>query len=141
NSLKALIDWRIIQKEPIPGDRRDHFVAVTDVWTMAMRIAAVRKAREIDPALETLDLCMEEAAGDPRVSKEQRARIEAMLEFTSTMDKFYAQMLKLPTQTLWRLVRMGDAIVAMMGLGKKRKESPSEPGQPSEILALEDKTP
>src|SRR5262249_51202147 len=43
NSLRELQSWRLIRRVPLPGDRRDHFEAETDVWEMAMRIAAVRK--------------------------------------------------------------------------------------------------
>jgi DNA-binding transcriptional regulator GbsR (MarR family) len=107
NSLKELQSWRIIERIPIPGDRRDHFSAEMDVWDIAVRITAVRKQREIDPALETLDLCVEEAADDPRVSVEQRKRIQDMQRFVRTMDHWYSQMLALPSATLLRLVSLG----------------------------------
>ena len=122
NSLKELQTWRIIERVPIPGDRRDHFTAETDVWEIAVRIAAVRKQREIDPALDTLDLCAKEAADDSRVSAQQRERIENMQKFVHAMDHWYSQMLTFPSATLLRMVRMGDRIVSMLGLAGKKKE-------------------
>ena len=118
NSLKELQTWGIIERSPVPGDRRDHFTAETDVWEMAKRIATVRKQREIDPAIKTLNACLEEADGDKRVSAEQRERLEAMHEFTSTMDRWYGQMLNVPTATLFKLVRMGDKIIGAV-VGRK----------------------
>lgn len=118
NSLKDLIAYKIVQRVPVAGDRRDHFRAETDVWELARRIAAVRKAREIDPALETLTHCLTEAEDDPRVSNEQRRRLREMQAFTADMDRWYAQMQALPVKTLARLVRLGDRIVSLLGLNR-----------------------
>ncbi|MEE9330225.1 MAG: MarR family transcriptional regulator [Parvularculaceae bacterium] len=121
NSLKELQSWKIIARTPLPGDRRDYFVAEADVWEMAMRIAAVRKQREIDPALETLSACLEEADGDKDVSDIQRQRLEDLRAFTLTMDRWYDQMLNVPTPVLLRMVKMGDKVVKLLGFGQKKK--------------------
>ncbi len=119
NSLKELLTYKVIRKHPIPGDRRDHFVAETDVWQVAKHIAAVRKAREIDPALDTLNDCLAAAAGDNRVTDEQIKRLREMQEFTATMDRWYVKMSSLPSTTLSRLVAMGDTVVKVLNLGRK----------------------
>ena len=118
NSLKELLTFQIIDRVPVAGDRRDHFTAETDVWELARRIAAVRKTREIDPALKTLSHCLKEAEGDPRVSEGQRRRLQDMQSFTADMDRWYSQMQALPVRTLTRLVRLGDRIVALLGLNR-----------------------
>jgi len=122
NSLKELLTWKIIDRVPMPGDRRDYFKAETDVWEVAFRIAALRKEREIDPALKTLNTCLQEAEGDPRITEEQRRRLEEMHAFTSTMDHWYGQMLSVPTSALLRMIKMGDRIVSVLGFGKKDKK-------------------
>lgn len=119
NSLKELLGYKIVRRVPMSGDRRDHFCAETDVWELARRIAAVRKTREIDPALETLTHCLDDADGDLRVSDEQRRRLREMHAFTTDMDRWYIQMQALPVRTLTRLVRLGDRIVALLGLNQK----------------------
>ena len=122
NSIKELQAWKIIERVPIPGDRRDYFQAETDVWDMAFRIAAVRKEREIDPALKTLNACLSEAEDDPRVSAAQRKRLEEMYELTTTMDHWYAQMLKVPSNVLLRIIKMGDRVVSLLNMGRKPKD-------------------
>jgi DNA-binding transcriptional regulator GbsR (MarR family) len=122
NSLKELQSWRLISRVPIAGDRRDHFAAETDVWEMAMRVAAVRKQREFDPAISTLTTCLEESRAGAKISNEQHARLERLLEFTKTMDRWYVQMLKVPVGTLHKLVRMGDRVVGLLGFGGKKKD-------------------
>ena len=120
NSLKELQGWRIIERVPVPGDRRDYFTAETDVWELATRIAAGRKQREIDPALRTLAACLVEADGDDRVSDVQRRRLQDLHGFTTSMDRWYEQMLRVPSATLMKLVWMGDRVVSVLGFGKTK---------------------
>ena len=42
-SLKELAGWNLIRRVPVMGERRDFFVAETDLWEMVTRIAAGRK--------------------------------------------------------------------------------------------------
>jgi len=119
NSLKELLALKLVRRFPIAGDRRDHFVAETDVWQVARHIAAARKAREIDPALATLTDCLAAAAGDNDVSDEQIKRLRDMHEFTTTMDRWYMKMSSLPSSTLSRLVSMGDTVVKVLKFGRK----------------------
>ena len=120
NSLKELLSFKTISRVPVAGDRRDYFTAETDVWEVAKRIAAVRKAREIDPALETLTYCLQVAEGDGGVSAEQRRRLQDMADFTTTMDRWYGQMQTLPTSTLTKLIGMGDRVVGLLNIGRKK---------------------
>ena len=120
NSLKELLGFKTIRRVPVAGDRRDYFTAETDVWEVAKRIAAVRKAREIDPALETLTYCLKVAEGDDGVSDEQRKRLQDMQDFTATMDRWYGQMQTLPTSTLTKLIGMGDRVVGLLNIGRKK---------------------
>ena len=120
NSLKELLAFKTIHRVPVAGDRRDFFTAETDVWEVAKRIAAVRKAREIDPALDSLTYCLKVADGDDRVSHEQRKRLQDMADFTATMDRWYGQMQTLPTSTLSKLIGMGDRVVGLLNIGRKK---------------------
>jgi len=121
NSLKELLALKLVRRHPIPGDRRDHYIAETDVWQVAKHIAAARKAREIDPALTTLTDCLAAAAGDNKVTDVQIRRLQDMHDFTAKMDRWYIQMSSLPTSTLSRLVSMGDAIVKVLKLGRAKE--------------------
>lgn len=119
NSLKELLAWKLIRRVPIMGDRREHFEAETDLWEMLTRIAAGRKEREIDPALAALRQCQHEAESDARLSSVSRERIGAMLGFVETLDDWYGQMMKVPSQRLMMLIRLGSKIVSFLPGGKK----------------------
>ena len=94
NSIKELLAWNLIRRVPILGDRRDHFEAETDIWEVAARIAAGRKEREIDPAVDALRACVSDAADDPTISPVAAKRLKEMLAFTELVDRWYMQMLE-----------------------------------------------
>lgn len=111
NSLKELIGWDLIRRVPVRGDRREHFEAETDVWTMVQRIAAGRKTREIDPAMAALRAALAEAEGDRKVSPIAVERLREMLKFVETADTWYSQMLSVPKSKLATLMKLGARII------------------------------
>lgn len=120
NSLRELLGWNLVHKVPVRHDRREHFAAETDVWEIATRIAAGRKQREIDPALETLRACVELAEADGAVSDTQRERLRRMLEFTVGVERWYMQMLSLPKAQRERLLSLGAKIAKLLP-GRRRQ--------------------
>ena len=118
NSLKELMNWNLIRRVPVRGDRRDHFEAEVDVWEVASRIAAGRKAKEIDPALATLRACVAEAEGDPTVHPVALKRLREMLEFTETIDRWYGQITTVARPKLMALLKLGARIAALIPGGK-----------------------
>jgi DNA-binding transcriptional regulator GbsR (MarR family) len=120
NSIKELQAWNLIRRVPIRGDRREHFEAETDPWEIFARIAAGRKEREIDPAINALRACRAEADGDPGIHPVARARLGALLEFVDTMDRWYGQMHAVPRSQIAALVRLGTRIVGLLALGKRK---------------------
>src|SRR5262244_3554749 len=120
NSIKELIAWNLIRRVPVRGDRREHFAAETDLWEIAMRIAAVRKEREIDPAVDALRSCVAEAERDPKLDPAAGRRLKDMLAFVESLDRWYAQMLSVPKPKLAALVRLGTRIISLLPVGKHK---------------------
>ena len=119
-SIKELLAWDLIRRVPIKGDRRDHFEAEADIWEMFMRISAGRKERELDPAIAALRACVVEAQGDATVDSVATTRLEAMLDFVTTLDRWYAQMLGVPKDKLAALIRLGTRIVGFLPGARKK---------------------
>jgi DNA-binding transcriptional regulator GbsR (MarR family) len=119
-SIRQLVAWNLIRRVPVKGDRREHFEAETDVWEIALRIAAVRKEREIDPAVETLKACVADAEGDPKLHPVARKRLNDMLAFVETLDRWYMQMLTVPKPKLAALIRLGTRIVSLIPFSKRK---------------------
>ncbi len=113
-SLRELLSWQLLRRVPVLGDRRDHYEAETDLWTMVTRIAAGRKARELDPAAAALRDCLAAARADPRVGTQARARLEEMLSFVERLSQWYVQMLSLPKSQVVALMKLGTGIVRFL---------------------------
>jgi DNA-binding transcriptional regulator GbsR (MarR family) len=120
NSLRELIGWKLIQRVPILGDRRDHYEAEADLWQILTRISQGRKEREIDPAVAAIRKALEAAEGDAAISAVARARLHEMQTFLTTLDTWFAQMLAVPPATLMRLIKLGSRIVTLLNLGRSK---------------------
>ncbi len=51
-NVRALQDLGVVRKVLAPGDRKDYYTAETDLEKVARRLAAAKKKRDLDPALE-----------------------------------------------------------------------------------------
>ncbi|MCL4130092.1 UNVERIFIED_CONTAM: hypothetical protein GTU68_063761 [Idotea baltica] len=54
-NVRALIDWGIVQKEFVIGERKEFFIAIKDIWELFKQIAKERKKREIEPVIKILN--------------------------------------------------------------------------------------
>ena len=118
---KELQGYDIVRRTHIEGDRRDHFVAETDLWEMLLRIAAGRKRREIDPTIAQLAQLSTEAAADPTMPPHVRERIARMHEFIGTLAGWYEQVRLLPKPTLVALMKLGGKVARFVApLGRRR---------------------
>lgn len=113
NSLKELLNWKLIRRVPVLGDRRDHFEAETDMWQMASKVAQGRKEREIDPMVNAIRGAMAEV-DDPRISPAVRQRLHAMHDFMNTIDTWYTQMIEVPPSQIMALIRLGAKVVGLL---------------------------
>jgi DNA-binding transcriptional regulator GbsR (MarR family) len=117
--LKELQGYGIVRRVHVEGDRRDHFVAETDLWDMLMRIAAERKRREIDPTIQLLGELSAKLAAEGKAPKHVRERITRMHEFISTLSNWYDQVRGLPKPTLVTLMKLGGKVARFVAPGKR----------------------
>ena len=77
--LKELRHWGVIRRVHLTGERRDYYIAETDVWSMIFRIATERKKREFDPALSALQEVLESAEPGDDLVRERLGELEEVL--------------------------------------------------------------
>src|SRR5688500_7663858 len=99
-ALKELQGYAIVRRTHMAGDRRDHFIAETDLWELLMRISSERKRREIDPTITFLAELKSKIDARSDVPTHVRERIGRMHEFISTLTNWYDQVRRLPKSTL-----------------------------------------
>lgn len=119
NSLKELVSWKLIQRVPVAGDRREHFVAEVDPWEMALLIARGRKEREIVPAIRAIDVCVSQAENDASLDPVALKRMHDMQTFLSTADRWSEQMLSVQKSKLATLMNMGDKVLSILKITGK----------------------
>jgi DNA-binding transcriptional regulator GbsR (MarR family) len=120
NSLRELQSWNIIRSVPILGDRRTFYTAETDLWNLVSRIAAGRKARELDPAAAALRDCVEMSREDKSIDPVVQLRLRDMLDFVERTSRWYEQMIALPRSTIITLMKLGGGIARLVDRGPKR---------------------
>lgn len=53
-NIRDLIDWGLVERILLQGERREYFSAEKDIWKVATQIVKERKKRELDPMLKLL---------------------------------------------------------------------------------------
>jgi DNA-binding transcriptional regulator GbsR (MarR family) len=119
NSLKELQSWNLIRTTHLMGDRRDHFVALQDVWEIFKVIVEERKRREIDPTLTVLRECAIEGAQDTSLEQASLARMNEVLGFLDMLGASYDDYRHLPPATLQRFINMGGKVARFLGTDDK----------------------
>jgi DNA-binding transcriptional regulator GbsR (MarR family) len=109
NSLRELQSWNLIKMVHVMGDRRDHFEASTDIWELSRTVVRERKEREIMPTITMLRNLL--AQPEIMIDGVERAnRIREMLVFLETMSGWSDEMLRLDTETLTKVLKLGTKI-------------------------------
>jgi DNA-binding transcriptional regulator GbsR (MarR family) len=64
-NIRELINWGLVQRVILTGERKEFFSAEKDIWRVVKLIVKERKKRELDPMLKLLDQ-LEEVDGDKK---------------------------------------------------------------------------
>ena len=64
-NIRELINWGLVERVLLTGERKEYFSAEKDIWKVVKQIVKERKKRELEPMLKLLDQ-LEEVEGDKR---------------------------------------------------------------------------
>lgn len=64
-NIRELINWGLVERVLLSGERKEFFSAEKDIWKVVKQIVKERKKRELEPMLQLLDK-LEEVEGDKR---------------------------------------------------------------------------
>lgn len=101
-NIRELMDWDLVQKIIVPGDRKEYFSAEKDIWKVAMHIMQQRKKRELDPMVKVLNQLsnVDEDKKDPEVKAFTDA-IANIKKFAGQADKTMDMMIKAEESWFW----------------------------------------
>lgn len=101
-NIRELMDWNLVDKIIVPGDRKEYFSAEKDIWKVATYIMQQRKKRELDPMVKVLGQLnnVEEDKKDPEV-KAFTETIANIKKFAGQTDKTLDMMIKAEENWFW----------------------------------------
>lgn len=123
-SLRELQGWKLVKLVHLPGDRRDHFETSTQVWELLRIVVRERQLREIAPTIDVLNQLL----ADPAMQREPagaKLRIKETAELLQTLSAWSDEMLRLDTETLTKVLKLGARIKKLMG-----RDGTADPGAP-----------
>jgi DNA-binding transcriptional regulator GbsR (MarR family) len=109
NSLKELVNWKLIRTTQILGDRRDYFETSSDVWELFRTVVRERKEREFDPTTRMLQALVTQPDFANELPDAQD-RVRETLRLMEALGSWSDEMLRLSPNTLEKVLRMGASI-------------------------------
>ena len=85
-NLRQLIDWGIVTKELVPGERKEYFSTEKDVQELARIVAKERSRREIQPVIKILDEVSNIKDDGSAATKELIKQTKALHDLAETAD-------------------------------------------------------
>lgn len=85
-NLRQLMDWGIVTKELVPGERKEFFTTEKDVQELARIIAKERSRREIKPVIKILKEVSSIKDDGKEKTKELIKQTNALYELADTAD-------------------------------------------------------
>ena len=85
-NLRQLMDWGIVTKTLVAGERKEFFTTEKDVQELARIVAVERSRREIKPVVKVLDEVSSIKDDGTAKTKELIKQTKALHELTETMD-------------------------------------------------------
>ncbi|WP_299250992.1 ArsR family transcriptional regulator [uncultured Lacinutrix sp.] len=85
-NLRQLMDWGIVTKTLVAGERKEFFTTEKDVQELARIVAKERSRREIKPVIKVLEEVSSIENDGTEKAKELIKQTKALHELTETMD-------------------------------------------------------
>lgn len=92
-NVRALMDWGIVTKSFIKGERREYFYADKDIWDVARKITEERSKRELEPVIKVLNE-LKSVKGNDKEQQRFQQTITDLESFTSTMHTVIKKFIK-----------------------------------------------
>mgnify|MGYP000495312174 FL=1 len=93
-NVRALIDWGIVSKEFVIGERKEFFVADKDIWELFKQVTKERKKREIEPVLKVLDELQNDVNDNSEGAMEFKKVMKDLATVTNTVNTILDKTIK-----------------------------------------------
>lgn len=100
-NLRALLDWGIISKVFIAGERKEFFKSEKDIWTLARQVARERRKRELEPILRVLKEVNEVHGDGTDETKEFKKVVKDLKNFAEKSDGLLETFIRSEENWFW----------------------------------------
>jgi DNA-binding transcriptional regulator GbsR (MarR family) len=121
-SLKELEAWQLVRLTRKPGDRREYYSTLGDVWDIFKAVAAERRRREVEPTLSMLRQALLTPADSP-ADRYAQQRLREMYELAELINNWFDEMQRLSPESLVQLLRMGSRVQKLLAAKDRAAQS------------------
>jgi len=100
-NIRALIEWNIVYRVLIPGERKEYFKSEKDVWELARQVVRERRKRELEPILKVLKTVNEMQTDNTEESKEFKKVVKDLKGFAEKSDQLLDTFAKSEESWFW----------------------------------------
>ncbi len=103
-NIRALLDWSIVERVFVPGERKEYFRSEKDVWTLARTVAKERRRRELEPLLKVLKKVSDVQPDGSDEAKEFRKVTRDLKSFAERSDGLLETFIKSEESWFWSTI-------------------------------------
>ncbi len=103
-NIRALLDWGIISRISVPGERKEFFKSEKDVWALARQVARERRKRELEPIIKVLREVNDVQGDGSEDSKEFKKVVKELKNFAEKSDALLETFIKAEESWFWNTV-------------------------------------
>jgi len=103
-NIRALLEWGIVERVLVPGERKEYFKSEKDVWTLARTVAKERRRRELDPIIKVLKKVSEVQQDGSDEAKELKRVTKDLKGFAEKADSLLETFVKSEESWFWGTV-------------------------------------
>lgn len=103
-NIRALMDWGIVSKVALPGERKEYFKSEKDIWALARQVARERRKRELEPILKVLKEVNDVQSDNTEESKEFKKVVKELKNFAEKSDGLLETFIRAEESWFWNTV-------------------------------------
>lgn len=103
-NIRALLDWGIIYRISVPGERKEYFKSEKDIWALARQVARERRKRELEPILKVLKEVNAVQADGTEETREFKKVVKDLKGFAEKSDNLLDAFVKSEESWFWSAV-------------------------------------
>lgn len=103
-NIRALLDWGIVSRILVPGERKEYFKSEKDIWALARQVAKERRKRELEPILKVLREVSEVQSDGSEDTKELKRVVKDLKNFAEKSDGLLETFIKSEESWFWNVL-------------------------------------